>query len=595
MGEILGAFYDQAIFYGADLLCILGWERYTGEEAPDLEINCMGETLDVTSLSLIKFSRMDVNKHFGDEDEVKWGVMRVFRLASPFNREDAVDLKFVLKLSSDEKDVEANLSENTAVILNSTMQMDKKDIRTFVTDILDECVKSVLTSPSEGFSAVEQLPGFIRLHGDNNVAIPGYGVFLQGWMVDSESNLLGVYLRQGSSISENLLGSCSNFDRPDVNKAFERIVSSRYKAGIYGIFRMSKYNPTKKTDLVMVAKGGRIAVMPLDVNAGVDDPISLIRTLLTPVDMRKPGYEAEMNGYLGDAIFSVWANKKTCGDTVQVTEYGQLPDEPVCSIIIPIYGRYDFVLYQIAQFVQDPGMCRAEIIYVLDDPRLLSEFNQYCAGVYELFRLPFKTVSYDMNLGFAGANNMGVQYATAPMLLLLNSDVVPKYAGWLAEMMGTYAHAKNPGILGARLLFEDETIQHDGLAYQQIKEFGSLWLVEHPGKGLPVWMTEELGLRSVPSVTGACMLMKTELYSQLGGLDESYVLGDFEDSDLCLKALNAGYVNYINSSIVLYHLERQSQNLFEDKSWKFKLTIYNGLQHTRRWGSMIKELSAEAI
>ena len=86
-------------------------------------------------------------------------------------------------------------------------------------------------------------------------------------------------------------------------------------------------------------------------------------------------------------------------------------------------------------------------------------------------------------------------------------------------------------------------------------------------------------------------MLSTAIYKELDGLDESYILGDFEDSDLCLKAIQAGYTNYIDSGINLYHLERQSQNLFEDKSWKFKLTIYNGMQHARRWGSMIEELS----
>lgn len=89
------------------------------------------------------------------------------------------------------------------------------------------------------------------------------------------------------------------------------------------------------------------------------------------------------------------------------------------------------------------------------------------------------------------------------------------------------------------------------------------------------------------------MLMKKATYQELGGLDECYVLGDFEDSDLCLKALKAGYENYIDSSTSLYHLERQSQNLFNDTSWKFKLTIYNGLQHAKRWNSSIVKLLAQ--
>ena len=86
------------------------------------------------------------------------------------------------------------------------------------------------------------------------------------------------------------------------------------------------------------------------------------------------------------------------------------------------------------------------------------------------------------------------------------------------------------------------------------------------------------------------MLIKKKTYETLGGFDESYILGDFEDSDLCLKALQSGLKNYIDTNTSLYHLERQSQNLFNDTSWKFKLTIFNGIQHSKRWDSTIVKL-----
>jgi len=50
------------------------------------------------------------------------------------------------------------------------------------------------------------------------------------------------------------------------------------------------------------------------------------------------------------------------------------------------------------------------------------------------------------------------------------------------------------------------------------------------------------------------------------------------------------YQNYIDTNTSLYHLERQSQNLFNDTSWKFKLTIFNGIQHSKRWDSTIVKL-----
>jgi len=378
--------------------------------------------------------------------------------------------------------------------------------------------------------------------------------------------------------------------RPDVNECFESNVSNTYKAGMYGIFEMNGIDASQPVSIVLQTQDGQAAISELPVANKGEDTVGIIQSILAPIDVTKPDYEEELNGYLGEAIHNVWSAKGHTQDVPIISEYGIQPENPVCSLIIPIYGRYDFVKYQIAQFAKDESLASSEIIYVLDDPRLLTEFNRFCASVYEIFKIPFRTVSYSNNLGFAGANNIGVSQANSEYILLLNSDVMPKYSGWLKQMMDTYAGLEVPGILGTRLLFEDNTIQHDGLMYQKLKQYGPLWLIEHPAKGLPDWMSPSEGVREIPSVTGACMLMRTSLYQELNGLDEGYVLGDFEDSDLCLKSLQAGYKNYINSDISLYHLERQSQNLFEDKSWKHKLTIYNGLQHTKRWGSLIETM-----
>ena len=73
------------------------------------------------------------------------------------------------------------------------------------------------------------------------------------------------------------------------------------------------------------------------------------------------------------------------------------------------------------------------------------------------------------------------------------------------------------------------------------------------------------------------MLMENEFFQQIGGFDTCYILGDFEDSDLCLKALNQNKKIYVDGDEKLYHLERLSQNLVPSGDWKFKLTLLNGL------------------
>ncbi len=587
----IDAFYDHIVPISKDLICVLGWERI--EDRTDLEFKLVnnGQEIAIKKSHLIRYKRPDVNKHFNDPEDFQWGILRIILL-----EQDQVlsfeNLTTELVQGQETKQfLIENINSTEALFhaLSSFNEFEKKLAEDY---LYQPYSKELLAIQEFGFVEVDQLPGFIRMHWENMLLLPNYGVFSQGWLIDAENTLKGVYLKQGTNLSENLLGSCTQIMRPDVNDCFASNIPKSYKAGLYGVFSLESIDSGRPVSIILQTKDGKAALSECTITNKGDDTVGIIQSILAPFDVNKPDYEKELNGYLGKAIKHVWQTKEQITNTEEVIEYGIQPQQPVCSLIIPIYGRYDFVKYQIAQFVKDEFMTTTEIIYVLDDPRLVSDFNRYCASVYAIFKMPFKTVSYSKNLGFAGANNMGVAQANSEHLLLLNSDVMPKYAGWLDEMLATYSKVETPGILGARLLFEDNTIQHDGLMYQKLKQYGSLWLIEHPAKGLPDWMSPSEGVKEIPSVTGACMLMRTSLYQELNGLDESYILGDFEDSDLCLKALKAGYKNYINSDISLYHLERQSQNLFEDTSWKHKLTIYNGLQHTQRWDKLIQTMEA---
>jgi GT2 family glycosyltransferase len=77
-------------------------------------------------------------------------------------------------------------------------------------------------------------------------------------------------------------------------------------------------------------------------------------------------------------------------------------------------------------------------------------------------------------------------------------------------------------------------------------------------------------------------VMRRELLDRLGGMDERYVIGDFEDADICLRVRDEGLRCVVDNRAVLYHLERQSQNEAND-AWRMNLTLFNAWQHRRRW------------
>ena len=90
--------------------------------------------------------------------------------------------------------------------------------------------------------------------------------------------------------------------------------------------------------------------------------------------------------------------------------------------------------------------------------------------------------------------------------------------------------------------------------------------------------------RPVPAVTGACLMIDSELYKRFGGLRGIYVQGDYEDSDLCLRLIEAGYENWYLPDVELYHLEGQSYAL----AARQLNGRYNTWLHTRLWKKRIE-------
>jgi GT2 family glycosyltransferase len=196
-------------------------------------------------------------------------------------------------------------------------------------------------------------------------------------------------------------------------------------------------------------------------------------------------------------------------------------------------------------------------------------------------------VLLNRNSGFSIANNLGVGQTRAPLVLLLNSDVIPTTAGWLERMCRFYESTPGIGALGAKLLFEDDSIQHAGMYFERDLDSGA-WSNRHYFKGFHRDFAEARISRPVPAVTGACLLIARRLYEDHGGLSEAYVRGGYEDSDLCIRLMQAGHRNWYLADVELYHLEAQSY----PSPVRHVATLYNGWLQTQLWNSVIRDVMA---
>ncbi len=434
-----------------------------------------------------------------------------------------------------------------------------------------------------------------RMACDHIIAVHGQGYFIAGWSVGSSGAPLSIEVRtskEGKVIGE-VLKDAFRYPRPDLVEGLGPEYAGAAQTAGFAAF-LPYTEPLDPIRLTAMYGDKRVGTPKSPTMVDSLEPISTVRKILSfPFNQIKG-----MRGYLDTHIGPVLSKLNFVGSqdvTPKETAFGTAPADPKISVIVPIYGRYDFIEYQLAHFAADPDFQDAiDLIYVIDDPRILFDV-QVAAGEYaDLFSVPFRVVTYDRNLGYAGANNVGFSQARADHILLLNSDVFPKEAGWATAMLERFLSLPDCGVLGTRLLYADGALQHDGMSLVREEFLEGLWINDHPGKGGPPPVFEAADATvPVPAATAACFLTSRENYALHGGLDEGFIIGDFEDSDFCLAMVSHGKTNYVARDIVLYHLERQSQNLWGDAGWKHQVTLYNCWRHTRKWRKLLPEVAGK--
>jgi GT2 family glycosyltransferase len=442
-------------------------------------------------------------------------------------------------------------------------------------------------------SAIKELPEHLDARGaryvvklffDRSIRVANAGTFVTGWFFADElaKARVGFHTPSGEF---DVSAAWVRFPRPDVDRHLGESGLSATEDQGYVCF-IPHEDLSMPGYLSVRLDSGPSFRIRVPVAPATEAPVQAIRQILEVIEPEQMDLQRLLDLHLSPAIGALWAARAPARHRALVATYGPPCAAPAVSVVVPLYGRHDFADYQLALWADDPDFRDVDLIYVVDDPSILPEFRRLCHDLYGMHRVPFTLAYPGDNLGFAGATNHGAALARAPLLLLLNSDVMPRSPGWLSRMAATLKSHPDTGLLGAKLLYEDGTIQHAGMQSVRYEPWCRMWINDHPLKGMnPAQLT---GTREAECVTAACALIETALYRQLGGLSEDYVIGDFEDSDLCHRARAAGRVNRVALDVCLYHLERQSQALGGDARWRAGVTLYNCWLHNRRWAAAIE-------
>lgn len=317
----------------------------------------------------------------------------------------------------------------------------------------------------------------------------------------------------------------------------------------------------------------------------------VVRIMLEQLAVERLPATSLRTGQIVPAVRRLQRARQRAARIETIRRFGAPPASPTVSVIVPLYRRIDLIEHQMTQFADDPGFRRsADLIYVLDSPELEDELMESARRLYALYRQPFRVAILSANVGFACANNFGASIGEGRIILLLNSDVFPEAPDWLDAMVRFHDSLPNPGAIGPKLLYEDDTLQHAGMYFERLSETQP-WSNEHYFKGMHRDLPAASESRPVPAVTGGCMMVARDLYLKMGGLSGDYLQGDFEDSDLCLRLLEAGRQNWYFADAALYHLEASSY----DPSRRRLHEGFNRWLHTHLWAEQLGALGGPEL
>jgi GT2 family glycosyltransferase len=245
--------------------------------------------------------------------------------------------------------------------------------------------------------------------------------------------------------------------------------------------------------------------------------------------------------------------------------------EPQVSIVIPVHGQYAVTRRCLAALAYAPTRVPFEVI-VVDDGSTDDTFTalqREAPGV--------RVVRHDFARGFNQACCSGAAQARAPYLVLLNNDTEP-CACWLEELLFAFEHWPDTGLAGSQLILPDGRLQEAGCI---VWGDGSPW---NYGRTRNPFEPAFAYGRQVDYVSGAALMIRTDLWRTVGGFSPEFSPAYYEDTDLAFKVREAGYnVRYTPQARVIHHEGLSNGSDTEAAEGLKKYQEINGPLFQRKW------------
>ncbi len=256
-------------------------------------------------------------------------------------------------------------------------------------------------------------------------------------------------------------------------------------------------------------------------------------------------------------------------------------EQPLVSILVPNKDHIDDLKKCMDSIDRKSTYRNYEFIIIENNSTDPATFDYY----KEIEKREDVTVAYyDGDFNFSRINNFGETYAKGEYLLLLNNDIEMITPDCLSEMLG-YGLRPDVGIVGAKLCYPDNTIQHAGVV------IGYGGIAGHTFIGQPRdaygYQSRICCAQDYSAVTAACLLVRRSIYEEVGGLTEELKVA-FNDIDFCLKVREKGYLVVYDPFAELYHYESKSRGL-EDTPEKVERFQREMSVFQERWKAVLRK------
>lgn len=248
-------------------------------------------------------------------------------------------------------------------------------------------------------------------------------------------------------------------------------------------------------------------------------------------------------------------------------------DCPQVSVVIPVYNQFEYTYNCIRSLIENVKNVSYEVV-VADD--CSTDETERIDEIIENV-IVSKTAQ---NLGFLRNCNQACSIANGEFIVLLNNDTQVQES-WLESMLELFEKNKDAGIVGSKLIYPDGLLQEAGGI---IFADGSGWLY---GNGLNPNMPEYNYVKEVDYVSGASIMIRKELWDEIGGFDERFVPAYYEDTDLAFEVRKRGYKVLYQPKSVAIHFEGKS-NGTDTKTGIKKYQIDNQKKFLEKWKSELQ-------